>query len=149
MFEIAASALREKAERESAPSHYTLKADITDEQIQELKNMLSGAGSIMVASDDPPSVEIVPRWIPVTERLPEEHDSVFAKMYGTNRWMPGMFRTLSDTVIVCVEGTDGRKKTAAMHTKDRKWDMSARHLRGDKVTHWMPLPEPPKGEWLW
>ena len=86
----------------------------------------------------------VQKWIPVTERLPEEHDSVFAKMYGTNRWMPGMFRTLSDTVIVCVEGTDGRKKTAAMHTKDRKWDMSARHLRGDNVTHWMPLPEPPK-----
>ena len=69
--QMAIDALREKAERENAPTHYTVKADLTDEQIQKLKNMLSGAGSIMVASDNPPSVEIIPRWIPVTERLPE------------------------------------------------------------------------------
>lgn len=27
-----------------------------------------------------------PKWIPVTERLPEEHDSIFAKFKGTEKW---------------------------------------------------------------
>lgn len=30
-------------------------------------------------------------WIPVSERLPEEHDSIFAKFKGTNNWKRGMF----------------------------------------------------------
>lgn len=28
----------------------------------------------------------VGEWIPVSERLPEEHDSIFAKLYGTDKW---------------------------------------------------------------
>lgn len=30
-------------------------------------------------------------WIPVKERLPEEHDSIFAKFKGTDNWKRGMF----------------------------------------------------------
>lgn len=30
-------------------------------------------------------------WIPVSERLPEEHDSIFAKFKGTDNWKRGMF----------------------------------------------------------
>jgi len=86
----------------------------------------------------------VQKWIPVTERLPEEHDSIFAKMYGTKKWMPAMFRKISNTVIACIESTDGKRKTVATYTKDGEWEKSARYLRGDKVTHWMPLPNPPK-----
>lgn len=30
-------------------------------------------------------------WTPVSERLPEEHDSIFAKLKGTDNWKRGMF----------------------------------------------------------
>lgn len=30
--------------------------------------------------------EVCLRWIPVTERLPEEYDSIFAKFKGTEKW---------------------------------------------------------------
>ena len=88
----------------------------------------------------------VQKWVPVTERLPEEHDSIFAKLHGTKKWMPAMFRTISDNVLVCVEYKDGARKTEVTHTKDGEWNLAILHLQGKRVTHWMPLPEPPKGE---
>lgn len=83
-------------------------------------------------------------WIPVKERLPEEHDSIFAKAYGTKRWADGMFRTISDEVLACVAFEDGHKVTMTLRTHDGAWALSSVH-RGH-VTHWMPLPEPPKEE---
>lgn len=85
------------------------------------------------------------RWIPVSERLPEEHKSIFAGCYGTNNWMPGMFRTVSNTVIAAVLYEDGKKFVKAMHTQDGKWHHPG--MVGVKeITHWMPLPEPPEVE---
>ena len=86
----------------------------------------------------------VQRWIPVTERLPEEHDSIFAKFFGTERWINGMFRTTSNDVIACVEYEDGTRDIRTMRTIDGKWNFKG--MGGKKTTHWMPLPEPPKGE---
>ena len=83
-------------------------------------------------------------WIRVEERLPEEHDSIFAKAYGTKRWADGMFRTISDEVLACVAFEDGHKMTMTLRTHDGAWALSSVH-RGH-VTHWMPLPEPPKEE---
>ena len=57
-----------------------------------------------------------PRWIPVTERLPERNNSYLVYVYG--------------------EATE-------MNYWHGKWH----RLRDDytkAVTHWMPLPEPPK-----
>lgn len=31
-------------------------------------------------------------WIPVNERMPEEHNSIFAKFKGTDNWKKGMFK---------------------------------------------------------
>lgn len=84
------------------------------------------------------------KWIPVTERLPEEHDSIFAKFFGTERWINGMFRTTSNDVIACVEYEDGTRDARTMRTIDGKWNFKG--MGEKKVTHWMPLPEPPKGE---
>ena len=81
-------------------------------------------------------------WISVEDRLPEEHDSIFAKAYGTKRWTDGMFRTISDEVLACVAFEDGHKVTMTLRTHDGAWALSSVH-RGH-VTHWMPLPEPPK-----
>ena len=81
-------------------------------------------------------------WIRVEDRLPEEHESIFAKAYGTKRWADGMFRTISDEVLVCVAFDDGRKTTMTLRTHDGAWALSSIH-RGH-VTHWMPLPAVPE-----
>lgn len=81
-------------------------------------------------------------WISVEDRLPEEHESIFAKAYGTKRWADGMFRTISADVLACIAFDDGHKKTMTLRTHDGAWALSSIH-RGH-VTHWMPLPEPPR-----
>ena len=59
---------------------------------------------------------VVQRWIPVTERLPED----------------------GQTVIACVTHRFGDKSIIPMVF----WHESYFHWQD--VTHWMPLPEPPK-----
>lgn len=63
------------------------------------------------------------RWIPVTERLPEYGEIVLA--FGKRHATSGQFRGTSPT-------------------KPHWW-----HWKGNtykEVSHWMPLPEAPKGE---
>lgn len=83
----------------------------------------------------------MPKWIPVTERLPEEHDSIFERFYGTDRWTSTMFRKASNDVIVCVEYEDGTKAVKTERTRDGKWAIGG--IVQAKVTHWMPLPQMP------
>ena len=80
----------------------------------------------------------VQQWIPVTERLPEEHDSIFTSFHGTEKWQDGMFLKCSDTVLASVEYEDCKRRVKAIVTKDGKWDLSKMY-RASKVTHWMPL----------
>jgi hypothetical protein len=61
-----------------------------------------------------------PKWIPVTERLPEECKEVLA------------YRLTGCEVDSCVS-----------HQK-AYWSYDT--VSDYPVTHWMPLPEPPKGE---
>ncbi len=84
----------------------------------------------------------VQQWISVEERLPEEHDSMFAKWYDTPMWKPGMFRTTSGDVLVCVEFGEGSRVVSTARTNAGEWNISS--IFSGKVTHWMPLPEPPK-----
>lgn len=63
-------------------------------------------------------------WIPVTERLPEEHDSIFAKFKGTNKWSESMFERTSYEVIVTVKYADGTILTETAYTKDGEWKLS-------------------------
>ena len=84
------------------------------------------------------------KWIPVSERLPKERDSIFAKLYGTEKWRNAMFRKTSNTVIITVEFKDGTRQTAPCHTIDGEWNQSMKGM--GKVLAWMPLPEPYKEE---
>lgn len=75
--------------------------------------------------------ERVLEWISVKDRLPELIPSKGTRAY-------------SETVLVW---TSGRKMMCAV------WDgidflcaMSFWEAWGEEITHWMPLPEPPKGE---
>ena len=65
----------------------------------------------------------VQKWIPVSERLPKVHK----------------------TVLIC---TDGQVHEAFLKG-DGGWLAvfgDSTNINPSKVTHWMPLPEPPKGE---
>ena len=61
----------------------------------------------------------VQKWIPVTERLPEP------------------------LTIVFIWDSTNKRVTDAYMTRHKEWiGISMSH----EVTHWMPLPEPPKGD---
>lgn len=64
------------------------------------------------------------RWIPVTERLPEEN--------GTY-------------IVSAFDGHDGRTSFAKWQNRFKTWYLTGARSYW-KVTHWMPLPDPPKGD---
>lgn len=80
----------------------------------------------------------IQRWIPVTEMVPESHVEQFEDVDDT------YYFVVSDFVLGYTKAGD---MVVAQHevSDDREWwnDMfGGTHI----VTHWMPLPEPPKGE---
>lgn len=81
-------------------------------------------------------------WIPCSERLPEEHDSMFIKFKGTKKWSTAMFERKSDEVIVTVADDAGRTVTTSAHTTDGKWRCDLVRIPGYRIVAWMPLPEP-------
>lgn len=84
-------------------------------------------------------------WIPVTERLPEEHESIFAKLYGTDRWDNNLWRARSKEVLVTIEYEDGARTVKSSHTTDGKWVIEKKaKFSKCKVIAWMPFPEPYK-----
>lgn len=76
---------------------------------------------------------------------PTEHESIFAKFKGTNKWMKSMFEMCSDEVLATIEFRDGSRKVIPAHTTDGVWrtgyDESIVHFR---VVSWKPFPEPDK-----
>ena len=75
-------------------------------------------------------------WIPVSERLPEEKDSLFKNKF---------FDKTSDTVLVTVADRKGQKTTTYAHTIDGKWSCDLLAACSDyKIIAWQPLPEPYK-----
>lgn len=86
-------------------------------------------------------------WIPVSERLPEEHDSIFAKLYGTDKWSNALWRTQSKEVLVTIEYEDGVRTVKSSHTTDGKWVIEKRaKFSKCKVVAWMSFPKPMKEE---
>lgn len=82
-------------------------------------------------------------WIPVSERLPEEHDSIFAKFKGTDNWKRGMFEKTSKYVIATVVFDDGTVLVEQAHTTDGIWRTDKKVL-GGTVVAWMNFPDPYK-----
>ena len=70
----------------------------------------------------------VQKWIPVTERLPEENGYYLC--------------------VVCVSAVNQRKeyRRKILFWEDNVWIDMANCFRTKNPTHWMPLPESPKGE---
>ena len=113
-------------------NHWCMDYLLTDaaDAIEELDTLLDG-----LEADNDALCETIerlkkPRWIPVTERLPENGQSCLCYYVG------GEHRQLSwysiDTFYECDSLTGFYP-----HLKDSV---------GGAATHWMPLPEPPKEE---
>lgn len=83
-------------------------------------------------------------WIPVSERLPDEHDSIFAKSYGTDKWDNMFWRTTSNRVIATIKYNDGTVIVKEAFTHDGEWTVEKENINR-KVIAWMPLPNPYKG----
>ena len=99
--------------------------DVFSESPQEIPYLL--AAKVLREVSDTPAADVAPVvWIPVTERLPEDRSDVLVVAYWHERW--GVYM-----------GWCAPKRA--------EWSV---HIGiGDRndvaVTHWMPLPEPPKG----
>lgn len=84
-------------------------------------------------------------WIPVSKKLPDEHDSIFAKLYETDVVNDMLWRTLSKEVLVTIEDENGARTVKSSHTTDGKWWIEKKTtLSKFKVIAWMPMPEPYK-----
>lgn len=96
--------------------------------------------------DEQPTIYADDGWIPVSERLPEEHDSIFAKIKDTDKWREAMFEKISDEVNVTIKYEDGSRKTTTSYTLDGVWEIEKeQRIVKQKVIAWQPLPEPYKG----
>ena len=71
----------------------------------------------------------MPKWIPVTERLPEDFIEVL--VFGRSK--------LTRVMVIDVAFRKGRKWFVPCDEDGIESDPVI-------VSHWMPLPEPPKGE---
>ncbi|WP_302669116.1 DUF551 domain-containing protein [Eubacterium sp. AF15-50] len=86
-------------------------------------------------------------WILVEEKMPPEHDSIFAKLKGTDRWRKPMFEKTSDRVQVTVEDKNGKCTTTTATTVDGQWHCDLLGMCKDyKITAWQPLSEPYRKE---
>lgn len=79
-------------------------------------------------------------WIPVSEMLPGEHDSVFADLYGTDKWDSKLWRKVSNRVLVTIKYDDGARIVKESYTCDGKWVDEKRSINC-KVVAWMPMPK--------
>lgn len=116
---------------------------------EEIEKILYDIDSADIYEDYVKSMKIVKealekqQWIPCSEGMPEEHDTIFAKLKGTDKWNRFMFEKTSNDVNVTIEYSTGERKTEVLHTKDGKWSQPKRK-DVSKVIAWMPLPEPYK-----
>lgn len=100
--------------------------------IQQLENQI-GELTEMVEQLE----EAQPKWISVEERLPEPHTDVLLIAHG---WEPQL------VYIGKLEKVESEKSwLTGLVSKASEWTVYGfSYLKKPIVTHWMPLPEPPK-----
>lgn len=100
---------------------------------------------IRVALKDIEIIEAQPkldRWIPCSERMPEERDSCYVLGCGLDEEM--IYGKASKVVNVTVEDEDGTRRVATSFTHKGKWEIETKtecFLNKLKVIAWMPLVE--------
>ena len=91
-----------------------------------------------------PDLPTVGGWISVKDRIPEEHPSMFASFYGSEKWNNAMWRNESDRVLVTILFPDGTRTVDKGKLQDGKWKTGVSPVLPQEVTHWAVWPEPPK-----
>ena len=81
----------------------------------------------------------VQEWVPMTERLPERDKEVLLIVHG---WEDRLYYT------GCLHRQEAERSwLTGIESKASDWTIwGFSYLREPIVTHWMPLPEPPKEE---
>ena len=83
----------------------------------------------------------VQKWIPVTERLPEDRTQVLC--FGG---VKGYERAKIKWFAVCLETVDQYDFEGQKHSGFYCYDSEYGYYEDTEITHWMPLPQPPKGD---
>ena len=127
--------------KDTNPDHYKVdganfKKYMDDPQIK-------GFGDWMFANGFNMGEMKATTWIKCEYGMPEERDSIFAKLKGTEKWNNAMFEKMSEDVRVVVVFEDGTRRVHHSYTVDGKWDIEKKPPKRT-VTHWMPNPELPK-----
>ena len=111
-----------------------LHPDTTRDAIRELA--LDGVDAVKAAEQactvacEAIDKVLASQWVPVSERLPELYDNVIAAVLSRDGYgMPAYFVTMAETRKIKL----GKYLTAYIPISE-----------GEIITHWMPLPEPPK-----
>ena len=117
---------------ETAFNNVGIKQDIDETLVDVAENRLENWFN---------ELQPVQRWVPCSERLPEEREWIGTKRFGT---------TISDEVYVTFEAPDGQRFTDHISFQNGKLSASdAERMRvwykGAKPVAWMPLPEPYHG----
>lgn len=83
----------------------------------------------------------IQRWIPVTERLPEDRASVLCHYNGVFGQITRIARFAN-----CLESVNQYVFYDVKRSGFYIYDSEIGYYEVNDVTHWMPLPEPPKGD---
>ena len=124
--------------------------DVREKLVELLKSVLPNFRNNMAYWGEKPIYEFadcllangvtVQEWISVKDRLPEDSGCylvVYRDKYN------GIVSIAFDMYVKCNIGEWWESEFACDITKQFLW---ATRLQEQEVTHWMPLPEPPKGE---
>ena len=111
-----------------------LQADIADNISENGTQHREFIADLMIANG-----VTMQEWIPVTERLPEQDKEVLLIVHG---WKDRLYYT------GCLHRQEAERSwLTGIESKASDWKIwGFSYLREPIVTHWMPLPEPPKGE---
>ena len=124
--------------------------DVREKLVELLKSVLPNFRNNMAYWGEKPIYEFadcllangvtVQEWISVDDRLPEDSGCylvVYRDKYN------GSISIAFDMYVKCNVGEWWESEFACDITKQFLW---ATKLQEQEVTHWMPLPQPPKGE---
>ena len=83
----------------------------------------------------------VGKWIPVTERLPEDRDLVLCHKKGAYGRRVEILTFAQSLEAVHEDDFEGKKRSGFFD-----YDSESGYYEVHGCTHWMPLPQPPKEE---
>ena len=82
-----------------------------------------------------------PKWIPVTERLPEDRNQLLC-FGGAKGWEYARIAGFA----ICLENVDQYDFEGQKRSGFYGYDSEYGYYEETDITHWMPMPEPPEGE---